>query len=131
MKLKSLRRMIGMLAVALTVALATRCDSTPTAPSTANVAGIWGGTRCGTSFITSCVITMTISQTDSSLTGTYGTTTASGTLTGTVSGSTVSLTMTPKDPQTSIWTVNLMANGDQMTGPFENGNVINLSRQSR
>ena len=122
--------MIVMIAVALTVSFATSCDSTPTAPSTANVAGIWGGTRCGTSFITSCVISLTIAQMGSSLTGTYGTTSASGTLTGTVSGSTVSLTMTPKDPGISVWTLSLIANDDRMTGPYVNGNIINLSRQS-
>jgi hypothetical protein len=126
-----LYRTVAALAIALTVAVATGCDSTPTAPSTANVAGMWGGTTCPPSFIDACVIELTIAQAGPSLSGTYGRTSGNGTLTGTVTGSTVSMSMTPIYPSTaSMWNVNATANGDQMTGTAGSG-PITLSRASQ
>jgi hypothetical protein len=119
---------VSFAAVALTVALATSCNSTPTAPSTTNVAGTWSGTTCAPNRPAACAIQFTISQEGSSVTGTYGSTTFGGTLSGTVSGSTVSLLMTPTfPPGRPAYTLSLTVIGDQMIGPYGES-TISLSR---
>src|SRR5689334_285619 len=116
---------LTLVAIALAVAIATGCDSTPTAPSTANVSGRWTGTTCAPARTTSCVIVVTISQEGSSLTGTWGKTASHGTLTGSVSGSTVSLVLTGEfQPATLTLTVN----GDQMNGAYTSQATISLTR---
>ena len=119
---------LSLAVVVLSAALAIGCDSTPTAPSTANVAGQWTGTTCDTARITSCVITVNISQEGSSLTGTWGKTASSGTLTGSVSGSVVSLVMTSTTfPGTDGMPLTLTVSGGQMFGPYGDS-IIRLSR---
>ena len=117
---------LSLAAVAIAIAFATGCDSTPTAPSTANVAGRWAGTTCDTARTTSCVITVNISQEGSTLTGTWGKTALSGTLTGSVSGSVVSLVMTLSGQPPGM-PLTLTVNGDQMSGPYAES-IIRLSR---
>lgn len=116
---------LTLVAIGLTVMIGTSCDSTPTAPSTANVAGRWTGTTCAPARITSCVIQVTISQEGSSLTGTWGKTTTHGMLTGTVSGSTVSLVMTG---EFAPFTLTLTVRGDDMTGAYTDQSTISLTR---
>ena len=109
----------------LLVALTIGCNSSPTAPSAANVAGMWTGTTCAPARTTSCVIQVTIEQTGTSLTGTWGKTTTHGTLTGTVSGATVSLLMKGEfDP----FTLTLTVNGNQMSGSYTDQATISLTR---
>ena len=121
-------RRLRRAAVAMAVALATACDSTPTAPSTANVAGRWTGTTCDTVRATSCVIVVTIAQDGSALTGTWGKTTSNGTLTGSVSGSVVSLVMLNTTFQgVAPMPLTLTVNGDQMSGSYAES-IIRLSR---
>ena len=116
---------LGLAAIALAVALTTGCNSTPTAPSNANVAGRWAGTTCDTLRATACVIIVNISQEGTSLTGTWGKTASNGTLTGSVSGRVVSLVMT--SPGTPAMPLTLRVFGDQMSGPYANS-IIRLSR---
>lgn len=136
MKFESLlRRTILVRAMALTVAVATGCDSTPTAPSMADVAGTWSGSTCSPpSAAIACYIGLTISQTGSTLSGTYGQAASSGRLTGNVVGSTVSMSMTVISPPTlagGVWTVSVTVKGDQMTGTTSGDRRITATRRSR
>jgi hypothetical protein len=115
--------------VFLVVALAIGCGSSPTSPSTANVAGKWGGSRCAPALGTACAIQMTITQDGSALTGTWGTTTTSGKLTGTISGLTVTLTLTGEFAPTTL-TLTLNQKQDEMSGPYTAQSTISLTRQT-
>jgi hypothetical protein len=129
---RGLRRPVAALAMALMVVAGASCDSTPTAPSTANVAGTWSGSTCPPNHIDACAIGFTISQAGTSLSGTYGTTSSHGTFTGTVTGPRVSMSMTASDPPTAVpftWSLSATVNGDQMTGTAD-GRAISLSRIS-
>ena len=79
----------------LAIALAFGCeDSSPTAPSTANVAGIWSGTLCAPDRYVSCMVRVTLEQDGTSLTGTWsGAAGPRGPVTGTVSGQRVNLVL--------------------------------------
>ena len=112
----------------LAAVVAFGCDSTPTAPSTPNVAGEWAGSRCAPDRGTGCAIQMTISQEGSALAGTWGTTTSRrGTLTGTIFGSTVTLFLTGEfGPATLTLTINKKQ--DQMSGPYTAQATISLTR---
>jgi hypothetical protein len=90
----------------------------PTTPSSASVAGTWGGTTNPPSLANTFSIRLTISQSGSALSGTWGTTFNNGTLTGDVNGASVSMTLTspvfPSPCPSS--TVTATVNGNQMSG---------------
>lgn len=118
-----------IVAAAFTIAFAMGCNSTPTAPSIANVAGEWGGTTCPPDRPVSCAIGFTISQDGSTLAGRYGGTTYGGTLTGAVSGRIVSLELTPTYPfPRPAYALTLTIVGDRMSGPYPGSGAISLTR---
>jgi len=104
--------------LALAAVIALGGCSGPTTPSTASVAGTWGGTTNPPNLANAFSIGVTISQSGSSLTGTWGTTSNNGTLTGDVTGTSVSmiLTSTHFPSPCPSFSVTATVNGNQMSG---------------
>ena len=117
--------------IALAVAVFAGCDSTPTSPSTANVAGAWEGSTCAPARTNVCTIRFDLSQSGASLSGTYGTTSDVGTITGTVSGSTVSLVMKstafPNTPERPL-ILAFFSDPDELSGTYTAQSRIALTR---
>jgi hypothetical protein len=110
--------MVTHLRVALIVAsllAVVSCSSSPTVPSTASVAGTWGGTNNPPLQAPGFLISYTIEQSGSSLSGRWDTLNNGGTLSGEVTGTSVSLTLiaVPLKPCPTV-AVTAIVHGNQM-----------------
>ena len=132
---KPLRRVLPVMVAAGMGAGVTSCDSTPAAPSVADVAGTWNGSECDPpSRAIACYLDLTISQTGSTLSGRYVTAVHLGTVTGNVVGTTVSMSMLATNPPFAAgttWSVNVTVRGDEMAGTSSSGRRITATRAKR
>jgi hypothetical protein len=129
------RPLIVVAAIVTAAAVATSCDSTPTAPSVADVAGTWNGSECNPpTRAIACYLDLTISQTGSTLSGRYVTAAHLGTVTGNVVGTTVSMSMLATNPPFAAgttWSANVTVRGDEMAGTRGDGHRITATRTRR
>jgi len=121
--------------VTTAAAVATSCESTPTAPSVADVAGTSNGSVCTPpTRAIACYLDLTISQTGSTLSGRYVTAASLGTVTGNVVGTTVSMSMLATNPPFAAgttWSADVTVRGDEMAGTGSDGHRITATRTRR